>query len=475
MAARPVCLRRSHSCLLVSPVRFQSCRVLLGHLTMSSKSTVSSKVLTLLVVLCLCTSIAQARTWRTTDERKFSGDFQGLEGNQVVIRTTSGRIEKVSYLKLSKSDRTFVKSTLTSMAKQDEVQRLIQLETQGTSGKPANPATPADDKPAPPPASTEGASGSDSPLADGKQMRIWTDVNGKQLEARFVSANQLQVTLQLASGEQHNFPIAGFRTEDQQLIRQLSDQPAGGQPGSSGGPGMPPGTPGFPGFPGTPGAPSFPGAPGNTPGPGLSGGGFPGGAPGSSAALSPGFPGAGLPGGTGFPPGAGLPNAPGAAVGPGLSGPPGGPGMGGFPGTPSLPSAPQTAGSPLGSPNPDAPAFESSQPGPGMPPSGGPGFRPPTPPSANFGPPGAPPVNNPGSGIPAGPEDGSMDGFEWIYKCEDCGAEFTEADGVKEGDSCPKCPWYKRLRMRNVGRLIGFAVFLAIGGISFVARKLRGT
>ena len=465
MAARPVCLRRSHSCLLVSPVRFQSCRVLLGHLTMSSKSTVSSKVLTFLVVLCLCTSIAQARTWRTTDERKFSGDFQGLEGNQVVIRTTSGRIEKVSYLKLSKSDRTFVKSTLTSMAKQDEVQRLIQLETQGTSGKPANPATPADDKPAPPPASTEGASGSDSPLADGKQMRIWTDVNGKQLEARFVSANQLQVTLQLASGEQHNFPIAGFRTEDQQLIRQLSDQPAGGQPGSSGGPGMPPGTPGFPGFPGTPGAPSFPGAPGNTPGPGLSGGGFPG----------PGFPGAGLPGGTGFPPGAGLPNAPGAAVGPGLSGPPGGPGMGGFPGTPSLPSAPQTAGSPLGSPNPDAPAFESSQPGPGMPPSGGPGFRPPTPPSANFGPPGAPPVNNPGSGIPAGPEDGSMDGFEWIYKCEDCGAEFTEADGVKEGDSCPKCPWYKRLRMRNVGRLIGFAVFLAIGGISFVARKLRGT
>lgn len=442
----------------------------------------SSKVITFLLVLCLCTSIAQARTWRTTDERKFSGDFQGLEGNQVVIRTTSGRIEKVSYLKLSKSDRTFVKSTLTSSAKQDEVQRLIQLETQGTSGtpgSPATPATPADDKPAPSPKSENGASGSASPLADNKQMRIWTDVNGKQLEARFLAANQLQVTLQLASGEQHNFPIAGFRNEDQQLIRQLSDQPSGGQPGqpgSSGGPGMPPGTPGFPGSPGapgltgSPGAPAFPGAPGNTPGPG-----FPGGAPGSSAALSPGFPGAGLPGGTGFPAGAGLPNAPGAAVGPGLSGPPGGPGLGGFPGTPSLPSAPQTAGSPLGSPNPDAPPAESSDSGLGMPPSGGPGFRPPTPPTAQFGPPGAPPVNNPGSGIPAGPNTAATDDLEWIYQCEDCGAEFTEADGVKEGDTCPRCPWYKRLRMRNVGRLIGFAVFLAVGGISFIVRKLRGT
>lgn len=437
------------------------------------------RILTCLAVLCLCAAIAEARTWRTTDERKFSGDFQGLEGNQVVIRTTSGRIEKVSYLKLSKSDRTFVKSTLTSMAKQDDVQRLIQLETQGTSGQPATPGTPADDKPAPSPKSAENSSGSTAPLADSKQMRIWTDINGKQLEARFVSANQLQVTLQLASGEQHNFPIAGFRNEDQQLIRQLADQPSGGlpgQPGSSGGPGMPPTTPGLPGFPGapgspgTPGAPAFPGAPGSTPGPG-----FPGGAPGSSAPLLPGSPGAVFPGGTGFPAGAGLPNAPGAIGGPGLSGPPGGPGIGGFPGTPGVPSPPQTAGSPLGSPGPDAPVAASSDSGPGMPASGGPGFRPPTSPSAHFGPPGAPPVNNPGSGIPAGADDGSTDGFEWIYKCEDCGAEFTEADGVKEGDTCPRCPWYKRLRMRNVGRLVGFAVFLAIGGISFVARKLRGT
>jgi len=449
------------------------------------------KVLTFLVILCLCTAIAEARTWRTTDERKFSGDFQGLEGNQVVIRTTSGRIEKVSYLKLSKSDRTFVKSTLTSAAKQDEVQRLIQLETQGTSGtsgSPATPATPADDKPATSPKSADDASGSAAPFADGKQMRIWTDINGKQLEARFLAANQLHVTLQLASGEQHNFPIAGFRNEDQQLIRQLADQPSGGlpgQPGSSGGPGMPPGTPGTPGFPGatgspgTPGAPAFPAAPGNTPGPGFPGGipgpGFPGGAPGSSSALSPGFPGAGLPGGTGFPAGAGLPNAPGASVGPGLSGPPGGPGIGGFPGNPTLPSAPQTAGSPLGSPNPDAPMAGVSDAGLSMPPSGGPGFRPPTPPGAGFGPPGGPPMNNPASGVPAGPDGDSVGGYEWIYQCEDCGAEFTEADGVKEGDTCPKCPWYKRVRMRNVGRLIGFGVFLAVGAISFVVRKLRGT
>ena len=415
----------------------------------------SARLSVLLFVLCLSTSIAQARTWRTTDERKFSGDFQGLDGNQVVIRTNNGRIEKVSYLKLSKSDRTFVKSTLTSMAKQDEVQRLIQLETSGTSGAPSQPVAPADVTSGQPAKSGGDAGGSGTALADAAQMRIWTDVNGKQLQARFVSANALQVTLELLSGEQNKFPIAGFRSEDQLLIRHLADQTLAAQPGA-------PGSSGASGeFSGN--RPSFPGLPGSAPGSA--------GLPGSGLA-GPGFPGSLPPGGI-FPPNAGLPNVPGMAVGPGG---PGTPGSAGFPDTPMLPQAPQRAGSPLGSPNPDAPAPTPPGPGPGMAPFGAAGgFGPPGLPDSGFNAPGGPASTNPGVGIPSGPDGAPMGNVETLYVCQDCGAEFTAADGVKEGDTCPKCPWYNRVRMRSVVRVVGFMAFLAIGAISFVIRKIRGS
>jgi hypothetical protein len=219
----------------------------------------SARLAALLMVLCLCTLVAQARTWRVTDGRKFSGDFQGLEGNQVVIRTSNGRVEKVSYLKLSKSDRTFVKSTLTSMAKADEVQRLVQLENEGFNGTAAPPTPPADNESADGQDSEKAKNPAGSPdgttpsLNDSKQQRIWTDINGKQLEARFVSATSLNVTLQLASGENHTFPVAGFRQEDQQLIQQLANQSTGGLPGGAPGlPGQLPGSPGVPGLPVSP-------------------------------------------------------------------------------------------------------------------------------------------------------------------------------------------------------------------------------
>jgi DNA-directed RNA polymerase subunit RPC12/RpoP len=68
-----------------------------------------------------------------------------------------------------------------------------------------------------------------------------------------------------------------------------------------------------------------------------------------------------------------------------------------------------------------------------------------------------------------------MGGFEWVYKCSACGAEFAEGEGVKEGDVCPKCPWYKRVSGRSIGRLVGFGIFLIVGAVSFVVRKMRGS
>jgi hypothetical protein len=432
-----------------------------------------------LLILCLCTSVAHARTWRVTDGRKFSGDFQGLEGNQVVIRTSNGRVEKVSYLKLSKSDRTFVKSTLTSMAKQDEVQRLVQLETQGASGASDQPATPEKgestdsektENPEKPAGSPDGTAPS---LSNAKQMRIWTDINGKQLEARFVSATSLNVTLQLASGESHTFPVAGFRQEDQQLIQQLANQPAGGLPGGAPGlPGLPGGSPGLPGLPGgspglpggTPSLPGVPGLPGGPPSlPGFPGGGFPGpglpgpGMPGESSSggvtSEPGFPGVGLPGSSGFPGSSGIPGTPGMAGGPGF---PGGASIAGGVASPG----PGTVGG-----GPADALSNSSAGGPRM--GIGPGPESFGGPPASFGGP-------PESPIPGMPSGSSLGLSEYVYKCSECGAEFSYTDGVKEGDDCPKCSQSWRLNGRGIVRLLGFVVFLAIGGISFVVRKIRG-
>jgi len=43
-----------------------------------------------------------------------------------------------------------------------------------------------------------------------------------------------------------------------------------------------------------------------------------------------------------------------------------------------------------------------------------------------------------GSSTPTFPEP-SFPEIQWVYSCTNCGAEFTEEDGVKFGDPCPKC------------------------------------
>lgn len=93
------------------------------------------------------------------------------------------------------------------------------------------------------------------------EPRIWTDINGKQLEGTYVSSNTLNVTLRLQNGTDHTFPIAGFRTEDQQLIRVLHQAEHRDAPGSANPANLPPaGSPGVPGQPQIPGGPAAPGA-----------------------------------------------------------------------------------------------------------------------------------------------------------------------------------------------------------------------
>ena len=68
-------------------------------------------------------------------------------------------------------------------------------------------------------------------------------------------------------------------------------------------------------------------------------------------------------------------------------------------------------------------------------------------------------------------------------KCEQCGAEFTDAEGLKEGDDCPKCAGgdptkpsgstrYRSNRVLFKG--IEAIIALAVGGVSWLVKKMVG-
>ncbi len=65
--------------------------------------------------------------------------------------------------------------------------------------------------------------------------------------------------------------------------------------------------------------------------------------------------------------------------------------------------------------------------------------------------------------------------FENVYKCDNCGAEFSDADGVKIGDACPKCSGGSSFRLRG-GAVRGLVALAALGaaGIGWVIKKATG-
>ena len=96
------------------------------------------------------------------------------------------------------------------------------------------------------------------------------------------------------------------------------------------------------------------------------------------------------------------------------------------------------------------------------------------------GPPDMPPAADPGQFQPPRinsppPMAPSVPVFENVYKCDNCGAEFTEADGVKIGDACPKCSGGSSFRLRG-GAIRGLVALAAMGaaGIGWVIKKATG-
>lgn len=404
------------------------------------------RLLLMLLVLSI-TAVAEGRTWRPVGSRAVLGDFQDVKGTDVIIRTPTGGIETIPYSKLPKRDKEVVNSNLISMGRQSDVERLKRGESGDTSEKESKSDGMAD---------KEDKEGEEDDTPSG--MRTWTDINGKKLEAELVSVNGLTVQLRTANGQVQTFPVTGFSAQDQQYLQTagagmagagLPGVPASGLPGG----GMPAGQPGvgFPGLPNMPGnlSPSsgLPGAPGQPMIPGMS-------APGGPGMTVPGA----LPGSMG--PGPGMAMGPGSV--PGMSGPMIPPGGGtGFSGAPGMGAAMQPPE--MGQGNV-----------PGMGPGAGAGFN-----SGMSGPPDTPQMTDPGQFQPPQfnppPAAPSVPMFENVYKCDNCGAEFTEADGVKIGDACPKCSGGSSFRLRG-GAVRGLVALAALGaaGIGWVIKKASG-
>ena len=420
-----------------------------------------SQYLPALIIVIIFAPSSWARIWKTADRQSFSGDYVNVVGDDVHFKTNTGT-KKIPYAALARADKAIIRSKLTAAGRQTEIERLDSL--------------PVPNKTNPAPASTSTASTSSSGRStppSTQQLngsgRTWTDIGGRQLQGEYVSANGLMVTLRV-NGSLQNFPISGFSVQDQTWIRsQMAATPNGNSPngtqttpGSSFGGSQVPGNmnSSLPGFPNPAGAGMSSGHGGGASSPNSAG---PSGGHGSS------FSG----GSSASRMQSGLPNT--------QSFSPGSPSLTGGTGMASGPGAGHGAGSSTGG-NFSGSQFGgntgmSSQPG------GGPGYGDP-----GFGGTGMsdPGFNEPDFSFPEPPEppdisipDISGPTIEWVYVCDYCGAEFSESDGIKEGDPCPSCNGGGgsggSFSFRGALKAIIAVVALAVSGIGFVIRKLASS
>ncbi|HCP11662.1 MAG TPA: hypothetical protein DIT89_04950 [Planctomycetaceae bacterium] len=197
-------------------------------------------LLTVLLLVTLHTEWLPARLWRPLEGPSFEGDFVAVKGDDVQIRLADNTQKTVKYQLLHRADRAFVRSVLNSSGQQDTATRLANLERgAGRIGEPA--ADPAGTTPQPAsPAATTPTVGVATALAPTGQptatqpksssagaarptRRIWTDLQGQQLEAEFVGMTTSGVLLRV-DGRDREFPFIGFCSADQEWLKQQDSE-----------------------------------------------------------------------------------------------------------------------------------------------------------------------------------------------------------------------------------------------------------
>lgn len=398
------------------------------------------------IATCAAVGFAEERTWTDTTGRSMKAEFLRLEGTDVVFRK-EGKEVTVPISRLSPQDRDAVRA----LSEQGDAENPFEagaVENPFGAGAVENPfevdAVDKDSVESPPDATEK---------PQRIEQRIWTDVQGRQIKAKFVRINGRNVVLSRA-GRISMVPYSNLSQADQDYVAELlkergeedkvppvargnkDDDTSGSHEsslgvGSGGSSVMPGSSRSFPG--GMPGSSRG----GRYPGAGLSSGGTPGpGLPGSMPSLPPmpsGMP--GMSGGSSFPGGPPPSGYPGSSPSPSLGGsgyPDSMPSAGGYPGGPSSP--PGMAGG----------ASPSMGLGPSFPGSSAPSY-----PTTLGGPHGSSSMMGSGSsgmGRPSGmggPYGGSgpppdLPRFEFVYKCSQCLREFSESES-KGKKHCPSC------------------------------------
>jgi hypothetical protein len=94
-------------------------------------------------------------------------------------------------------------------------------------------------------------------------------------------------------------------------------------------------------------------------------------------------------------------------------------------------------------------------------------------PATSFAP---PEIEPPDFQTPEIPNPGSM--FEYVFKCDTCGAEFDENSGVKAGDECPNCSRGSSFNFRGARGLVKIVIFLGVlmvSGVGWVIKKISSS
>ena len=148
---------------------------------------------------------AWGRPWTDRHGRVIEAKFVRLNGDSVVLLKGNKPV-MIPLSTLSDADQEYVRQQVSGKAKPKDDEK----DPPDAEAKPGDPEKKAE-KPATP------------PLAEGE--RLWTDIRGKTLAAKFVRVEGGIVYLS-HNGQERPYPVAGFGAEDRAHIASLAPPPA---------------------------------------------------------------------------------------------------------------------------------------------------------------------------------------------------------------------------------------------------------
>lgn len=143
-------------------------------------------------VLFLFTTAAEARTWKNQAGKEIEGEMLSADATSVTLRLATGDKVTFKIALLCKEDQEFIAET----------QRV-----KSAFGEDAD--APSTTKPEP------------KKAAPTVESRVWTDKDGRKVNARFISVKAGIVTLRMGTSKTLTVPLANFSESDKQYVNDV--------------------------------------------------------------------------------------------------------------------------------------------------------------------------------------------------------------------------------------------------------------